>query len=55
MRLRRMKGAKMRLSRVSKEQIIGVLKELEAGLSVGEAARKHGVREPHKLKILPQN
>lgn len=36
----------MRKRRYSEEQIIGVLKELGAGLSVAEAARKYGVSEP---------
>lgn len=36
----------MKKNRFSEEQIIGVLKELEAGLSVAETARKYGVSEP---------
>ena len=36
----------MRKRRYSEEQIIGVLKELDGGLSVAEAARKYGVSEP---------
>jgi putative transposase len=33
----------MRKSRFSGEQIIGVLKEVESGLVVGEVCRKHGI------------
>ena len=31
--------------RFTEEQIIGVLKEAEAGLKVGELCRKHGISE----------
>lgn len=35
----------MKLSRFSDEQIIGILKEHEAGVSVAELCRKHGVSD----------
>lgn len=35
----------MKRSRFSEEQIIGVLKEHEAGAKAGDLARKHGVSE----------
>lgn len=35
----------MRRTRFSEEQIIGVLKEVEAGLSVAEVSRKYGITE----------
>jgi putative transposase len=36
----------MKRSRFSQEQIIGILKEHQAGLSAAELCRKHGVSEP---------
>jgi putative transposase len=35
----------MKLSRFSEEQIIGILKEHEAGVSVADLCRKHGVSD----------
>ena len=35
----------MRTSRFSGEQMIGILKEVEAGQKVGEVARRHGISE----------
>ena len=36
----------MKRSRFSEEQIIGVLREQEAGMKVAEVCRKHGISEP---------
>jgi putative transposase len=36
----------MKRSRFSEEQIIGVLREQEAGMKVAEVCRKHGILEP---------
>jgi putative transposase len=35
----------MKRSRFSEEQIIGILKERETGVSVADACRKHGVSD----------
>jgi len=36
----------MKRSRFSEEQIIGVLREQEAGMKVSEVCREHGISEP---------
>ena len=36
----------MKQSRFSEEQIIGILREQEAGIAVKELCRKHGVSSP---------
>ena len=40
-----MKGAQMRKSRFSDEQIAGILAEYRAGLSAAEVGRKYGVSD----------
>lgn len=42
----------MKRLRFSEEQIIGVLKEAEAGAKTGELARRHGVSEAKRLRSL---
>ena len=39
------KDQRMKRSRFSEEQIIGILKEHEAGVSVADLCRKHGVSD----------
>ena len=40
----------MKRSRFSEEQIIGILKEHEAGIAVAELCRKHGVSDASVYK-----
>src|SRR4029450_4216204 len=44
-RLAHNKDQSMKRSRFSEEQIIGILKEHEAGVSVADLCRKHGVSD----------
>jgi putative transposase len=43
------KDQSMKRSRFSEEQIIGILKEHEAGVSVADLCRKHGVSDAERL------
>ena len=40
----------MKKSRLSKAQIVGILKEVEMVATVGETRRKHGISEPTYYK-----
>ena len=42
----------MTRSRFIEEQVIGILKEHEAGVPVADLCRKHGVREKVKAGLL---
>lgn len=44
------KDQSMERNRFSEEQIIGILKEREAGVSVADLCRKHGVSDPSIYK-----
>ena len=39
----------MRKSRFTETQIIGMIKEQEAGLTVAEVCRKHGMHQPREF------
>jgi putative transposase len=44
----------MKRSRFSEEQIIGILKEREAGVSVADLCRKHGVSDASICDLAPK-
>jgi putative transposase len=43
----------MKQSRFSEHQIIGILKEAEAGLKVSDLSRKYGISEITRIVVLP--
>ena len=42
----------MKRARFTEEQIIAVLKEHETGVKTADLARKHGISEARRLKVL---
>lgn len=40
----------MKRKRFMEEQIIGMLKEAEAGVKTGDLARRHGIPDPGRLR-----
>ena len=44
----------MKRKRFTEEQIIGVLKEAEAGAKTADLARRHGVSEAKRLRALEE-